>query len=87
MSQFDVEQAHGHSMNNRETLSRSEMCGCFSCFVVIPVARITRWVDTGETAVCPECGVDSIIGDAAKIPLTEEFLDAMYQHWFTAAHK
>jgi len=34
------------------------------------------------TALCPHCGVDSVIGSAAGFPLTDEFLKAMHQEWF-----
>jgi acetone carboxylase gamma subunit len=36
----------------------------------------------GRTAVCPRCGIDSVIGSAAGYPLTREFLSAMEQYWF-----
>jgi hypothetical protein len=41
------------------------------------------FTDWGETALCPYCGIDSVIGDASKIPLSEELLHEMYVHFFT----
>jgi acetone carboxylase gamma subunit len=36
----------------------------------------------GTTALCPYCGIDSVIGDKSGFPITKEFLEKMYQHWF-----
>jgi hypothetical protein len=43
---------------------------------------IREWTDDGQTALCPSCGVDSVIGDASGFPITVEFLTAMEAHWF-----
>jgi len=40
------------------------------------------WTDTGETAICPRCSIDSVIGDASGLPVTKEFLKEMNKHWF-----
>ncbi len=40
-------------------------------------------IDKSEgTAFCPLCGIDSVIGDASGIPITQEFLTAMHDKWF-----
>lgn len=36
----------------------------------------------GETALCPRCGIDSVLGDASGLQLTDEFMKAMQLHWF-----
>jgi hypothetical protein len=36
----------------------------------------------GQTAICPRCGIDSVIGDESGYPVTREFLAAMKAHWF-----
>jgi hypothetical protein len=79
--------AHGHSANHREDITRSEQCGCFYCLAIFAPSQITEWADTdsegiGRTALCPKCGIDSVIGSASGIPITGEFLDKMRRHWF-----
>ncbi len=44
-------------------------------------ATITGWIG-GDTALCPSCRIDSVIGDAAGFPVTKDFLRAMNRHWF-----
>jgi hypothetical protein len=77
--------AHRHSSFNREELLASELCGCFSCCTTFPPSKIQEWADRGsgigQTAVCPKCGIDSIIGSESGYPLTDEFLARMNQHW------
>ena len=45
--------------------------------------RATNHRDEIEaSAICPRCGIDSVIGDAAGYPLTTEFLSRMKAYWF-----
>ena len=41
-------------------------------------------MEDGEevTAICPHCGVDSVIGEKSGFPITQEFLKAMHKRWF-----
>ena len=45
--------------------------------------EIKDWVDGGKTALCPYCGIDSVIPDTEEYPLTTAFLKKMYHVWFT----
>jgi hypothetical protein len=81
---FEADQiaAHRHSSLHRAELERSEICGCFYCMAIFPPSRITEWIDGGQTAICPECPVDSVIGSASGFPITKSFLERMHAHWF-----
>jgi hypothetical protein len=73
-----------HAVANEDEINASEECGCFHCLEVFPKDEIEEFVDgeDGMSAVCPKCSVESVIGDAAGFPLTEELLDAMRQEMF-----
>ena len=47
-------------------------------------AKVEEWVndDGGDTAICPLCAVDSVIGDASGVELSQQFLLAMHERWF-----
>jgi hypothetical protein len=46
-------------------------------------SEIREWVDTDETtALCPRCGIDSVIGSASGYQLSEDFLKKMHRYWF-----
>jgi len=84
----DVREGHKHSSNNRAELSRSVKCGCFCCCSIFSPTEIEKWIDgdergIGQTALCPHCGIDSIIGDASGYTISLEFLKRMEHYWFT----
>jgi hypothetical protein len=63
------------------------MCGCFFCLATFPPGEIKDWVDenedgVGQTALCPYCGIDSVIGSASGFPITREFLEEMHRFYF-----
>jgi hypothetical protein len=36
----------------------------------------------GQTAICPKCGIDSVV--SSDLPITDEiFLDEMNKYWFS----
>ena len=61
---------------------RSENCGCFYCGSIFEPSKITEWIDEDTTALCPSCGIDSVIGSASKFPITPDFLKRMQSYWF-----
>ncbi|RYE86538.1 MAG: hypothetical protein EOO75_15610 [Myxococcales bacterium] len=82
----DVALAHQHSHRHRADLDRSDRCGCFYCLRVYPPAAIEGWIGAAAganaTALCPHCGIDSVIGSASGFPVEREFLARMRQRWF-----
>jgi hypothetical protein len=42
-------------------------------------------VDGGDTATCPRCGIDSVLGSAFGFPLTPDFLATVQRRWFGPA--
>lgn len=79
-----VKAALKHAVNNEDEINASDECGCFHCLEVFSKDEIDEWVEgeDGMSAVCPKCSVESVIGDAAGFPLTEELLDALRQEMF-----
>jgi hypothetical protein len=53
-----------------------------------PPSLVSEWLDevndVGTTAMCPRCGIDSVIGAASGFPISAEFLGAMRGYWFAA---
>jgi len=75
--------AHQHSIRHRCEIEASERCGCFYCLAMFGPDSIVEWLDEGGgTALCPKCGIDSVIGTASGYPITTEFLKRMNRHWF-----
>jgi len=79
--------AHRHSSGHRAELLTSGVCGCFYCCATYPPNAINDWVDEdasgeGQTAICPRCGIDSVIGDRSGFEITKAFLEMMRSYWF-----
>lgn len=79
-----IYEAHQHSTNHRAKIEASKVCGCFYCLSTFAPSEIEEWIknDTEEFAMCPSCGIDSVIGDASGLPITNEFLREMNKYWF-----
>ena len=77
-----LEAAHKHCGSHREEVVRSETCGCFYCLAIFKPVEVAEWVE-GVTALCPRCGIDTVLGSASGLPITREFLSRMQTYWFS----
>lgn len=71
-----------HSALHRDEILRSATCGCFYCLRVFDPQQIREWCDGAQTAICPYCGIDAVIGAASGYPITTRSLGAMRQRFF-----
>lgn len=83
---MDIITAHKFSLNHRKSILKSKNCGCFYCLQIFPSSEIKDWCDEDkneikQTAICPKCGVDSLIGDL-DLNFDKQFLENMQKHWF-----
>lgn len=78
--------AHHYGSYNRGDIWNSLLCGCFGCLETFEDSAIKHWVDDGETALCPKCGIDSVLPDYTEywdLPVRDpEFLKDMQEFWF-----
>ena len=87
MTTPDHIRAHRHSCRHLAEIEASALCGCFYCLTIFGPADITVWVEkdfqkVGQTALCPRCGIDSVIGSESGYPITVDFLSMMKNYWF-----
>lgn len=78
----DPIKAHEFSSKNMTALRNDRVCGCFYCLRIFSPVQIERRLVSEETALCPYCGIDSVIGESSGYPITEEFLAEMKAYWF-----
>ena len=74
------------SIRNEESIRKSNLCGCFHCISIFPVADVKSSAmmvekDGFKTAICPICGIDSVLGDAS-VEITAEILEALNEYYF-----
>ena len=75
--EITTREEHKHCFNNREEIASSEQCGCFYCLSIFSPADIEDWIDKDKTAMCPKCGIDSVLAE-----FTPDLLKKMQQEWF-----
>ncbi|MFT6001236.1 MAG: hypothetical protein ACI81P_003705 [Neolewinella sp.] len=77
--------AHKKSIYHETKIVKSNLCGCFYCKETFEPKTISDWTDEGSnkgrTAMCPKCGIDSVLDD--EFPIEDnEFLNQMNKFWF-----
>jgi hypothetical protein len=78
----DLAKALKHTKNNREEVRNSRQCGCYFCSHIFSPSEIKEYKD-GNSAVCPKCGTDSVIGSASGYPITSAFLKKLREYWLS----
>ncbi len=84
----DYIEAHQFSNNHMEQLKNDGLCGCFYCLEIFSPSEINEWIiddidcDRYGTAICPYCGINSVIGESSGYPITKKFLTEMKKYWF-----
>ena len=76
--------SHKGSFKNKKELLDSQICGCFYCEKTFYPIEIIEWIketDSNETAMCPKCGIDSVLSEKYPI-LVKTFLSEMNKLWF-----
>ena len=68
-----------HILYQRKRLSSGKLCGCYYCLKIFSPREIVEWCDEreegfGETAICPYCEIDSVIGEGEEYTINTEFL-------------
>ena len=75
---------YANCTGNQKLLAKETKCGCFYCERVFHPKEICSWIEdrSGLTAVCPYCGIDSVIGESAGFPLTKAALKRLHDVCF-----
>jgi hypothetical protein len=77
-----VVDAHRHCIRHHHGIEASRLCGCFYCMRQFAPSAIKDWLEEEGTALCPHCGIDSVIGDASGYEISTTFLARMNEAWF-----
>jgi hypothetical protein len=93
-SEADLRAIHKFSSKHRALFDASDRAGCFHCLAEFVPTEILDWVDApvdadpdreldvGDTALCPECGIDSVLPSSAPIHWDATLLAEMKAFWF-----
>ena len=73
---------HAYSSHNRNIIEVSDKCHCFYCKSTIKSSEIVEYIDQGETAICPKCGIDAIVPDSIDEKIDDDLICEMHEYWF-----
>jgi hypothetical protein len=82
-----LEAAQKHCSRHRDEVAASTACGCFYCQTTFQPSEIMDWIGNGQTALCPVCGTDSVIGDASGFPVSSNVMEEMNRRWFQTSRR
>ena len=83
-SKSDFPLIYSHTVNNEMDILHSKQCSCLFCRQTYDARKINDWANdkNGVTALCPECGMDAVVGDASGFVLDHETLKALNLAYF-----
>lgn len=73
---------HKLSSKHKDRILTSTDVGCFYCCTIFKPVEVVKWIDEGTTALCPYCGIDSVLPYVK--PSDEDLLKKMYRYWFNS---
>lgn len=79
-----LEDAVNYSTYNKNQFKNNCLCGCYHCLEIFQSKEIRNWIDNQETALCPYCGIDSILTIDSGYDINEESLKELHNHWYSS---
>ena len=71
-----------HSFKNEKLVKEGSRCGCFYCLRIFSTKKIIDWCDgtiiDGYTALCPFCGIDSVLVETPDYSVDKGLLDRLH---------
>ncbi|MEQ9288684.1 MAG: cytoplasmic protein [Cyclobacteriaceae bacterium] len=77
-----IHKAIDYATSNEEDLKNSELAACYYCKSIFKASEVKEFLETERTALCPKCGIDSVLPSNSPIELTTENLVELNKHWF-----
>lgn len=81
IAEDDLKRLHKLAHQNRSSVEKSQVCGCFYCQQIFPASEVAEYIDKEMTALCPRCQIDSVLADA-DTKLDQDLLRQMNIRWF-----
>ena len=78
----ELKKLYAYSSNNKDMIAISDKCYCFYCRESFESGEVTDFSDGGKSALCPRCGIDSVIPDSIDEDIDENVISKMNEYWF-----
>ena len=77
---------HHSTYRNEQQIKNSKVCGCFHCKTIFKPEDVIEWCDNdgkGDlTGRCPNCRMDSVLGDNSGVDISPDLLELMNLQFF-----
>ncbi len=81
----DLKKIHHKSYKNiKPRMKKDTAAGCFCCVSFFKKDDIKETTDAGKTALCPACGIDSVLFVDKEITIDTNLLHQMQKRYFKA---
>jgi len=80
MTNLTPSKLHPYSQNNAEYCRLSSNCGCFHCLSEFSPENISEYWDSGQTATCPHCHLDTVLPGYDGIVITKQLLKNLQRY-------
>lgn len=82
-NQDELEVIHESCYKHRNQIkSLDQRCGCFYCELFFTAKDIESWTDDKQTALCPNCDIDSVLIESEFVSITPYLLRQMHLKYF-----
>lgn len=78
---MNISQVPHDAMKNRSQQASSKSAICYHCAGSFSASEVSQYTDSGQTALCPKCGVDAVLFESSGHPMTQEFARLAGAHW------
>ncbi|MDO5978945.1 cytoplasmic protein [Flavivirga spongiicola] len=79
---MEIKRASKYSIYNMSELEKTNKAGCYHCKSTFDTSEILETTDDGKTAMCPKCGIDSVLPDSSPFKLDKKTLTKLNNYWF-----
>lgn len=77
----EMRKAHKFTHSNLWYLSENQTCRCIYCLEEFESNEIDDYT-LDDTALCPRCGIDAVIGEKSGCIITKEEAEEFYEFFF-----
>ena len=84
---YNFKQIHDECRFHEKAVQSSFLCGCFYCISTFYPTEIKDWHKDSQgvrerTAICPKCGIDSVLPTSELYEINDDLLKAMKIFYF-----
>lgn len=83
MDKEKIKLAIKFATSNKDALGKSKYAACYYCQQVFLANEVVEFLEVENTALCPKCGIDSVLPDTSGYEFTKENLLELHKFWFS----